>query len=325
VKPASPALLLAVLLLAGCGGRQSTLRTDSAPAGRIEHLWWIMFVGSTVVCAVVFVLVLAAVLRGRGTRAPSQTDSRGARGLMLFGGAVVPFVVLVALFVLILRTLPSTAQPTPGSASLRIDVIGHEWFWEVRYPQQHVVTANEIHIPAGRPVEVHVSTNDVIHSLWVPGLNRKMDTIPARDNRLLIDARHPGVYRGQCAEFCGLEHAKMGLLVFVDTRDHFRRWLAEQEKPAATTSGRGFEVFNEYGCSGCHTIRGTQAQGRLGPDLTHLASRTTLAAASIPNRRGDLGAWILDPQHVKPGNKMPGIDFNGPDLKALLDYLETLR
>ena len=325
MRPASPALLLAVLVVAGCGGRQSTLRTDSAPAGRIEHLWWVMFVGSAVVCAVVFAIVLVAVLRARGTHAPAQQDSRGARGMMLVGGALAPLIVLVALFVLILRSLPSTAQPTPGSASLRIDVVGHEWFWEVRYPEQHVLTANEIHIPAGRTVEVHVSTADVIHSLWVPGLNRKIDTIPAHDNRVLIDARRPGVYRGQCAEFCGLQHAKMGFLVFVDTPDEFRRWLAGQERPAATTGGRGFEVFDEYGCSGCHTIRGTAAQGRLGPDLTHLASRTTLAAASIPNSRGSLAGWILDPQHVKPGNKMPGFAVNGPDLQALLDYLGSLR
>ena len=325
MRPASPALLLAVLVLAGCGGRQSTLRTDTAPAGRIERLWWVMFAGSAVVCAVVFVLVLVAVLRARGTRPPSQEDGPGARGLMLFGGAVAPLVVLVALFVLILRSLPSTAQPRPGSASLRIDVVGHDWFWEIRYPDQHVTTANEIHIPAGETVEVHVSTGDVIHSLWVPGLNRKIDTIPAHDNRVLIDARSPGVFRGQCAEFCGLEHAKMGLLVFVDPPDEFRRWLAGQEKPAAGAGGRGVEAFDLYGCSGCHTIRGTAARGRIGPDLTHLASRTTLAAASIPNRRGYLAGWILDPQHVKPGNRMPGSDVNGPDLQVLLDYLGSLR
>jgi cytochrome c oxidase subunit 2 len=323
VRPASPALL-GVLLLAGCGGRQSTLRTDSAPAGKIENLWWIMFTGSAIVCGVVFALVLVAVLRARGRREPAHEDGRRTTALVLFGGAVIPFVVLVALFALILRTLPSTAQPEPGQASLAIQVVAHQWFWEVRYPGQHVVTANEIHIPAGRAVEVVATTGDVIHSFWVPGLNRKIDTIPAHENRILLEARRPGVYRGQCAEFCGLQHAKMGFLVFVDTPDRFRAWLAEQERPAAG-SAQGLGAFVGYGCSGCHTIRGTQAQGRLGPDLTHLASRTTIAAVSIPNTREYLSEWIRDPQHVKPGNKMPGFALQGAALGQLLDYLQSLK
>jgi len=326
VRRATPALpLLGLALVAdGCGGRQSTLRTDSSASHRIAHLWWVMFIGSAIVFGVVTVLVLAAVLRSHGDREPSREDSRSAKGLVLLGGFLVPLAVLIALFVLILTSMPISAQPRPGRSSLVVDVTGHQWFWEVRYPAQHVVTANEIHIPAGKSVEVDVSTADVIHSFWVPGLNRKIDTIPDRDNRVLLRADSPGVYRGQCAEFCGLEHAKMAFLVFVDPPDRFRAWLANQQKPAATTTGPGEQVFVSN-CAGCHTISGTPARGTIGPNLTHLASRTTIAAGTIPNNPGYLAGWILDPQHVKPGNKMPGIDLTGGRLQSLLQYLESLK
>jgi cytochrome c oxidase subunit II len=319
----APPIIALVLLAGGCGGRQSTLRTDSPASEKIDHLWWIMFVGSAIVFGVVTVLVLGAVLKSRGSDAPS-TDDRRAKRLVLIGGAIVPLGVLVGLFVLILQTLPATAQPRRGSAALEIDVVGHKWFWEVRYPAQHVVTANEIHIPAGERVGVTVTTDDVIHSFWVPGLNRKMDMIPGRENRVLLEARRPGVYRGQCAEFCGLQHAKMAFLVFADPPARFRRWLANEERPARATGSAGQRVFLSSACAGCHTIRGTRAQGKVGPDLTHLASRTTLAAASIPNDPGDLAGWILDPQHVKPGNKMPGLDLRAR-LQPLLQYLEALK
>jgi cytochrome c oxidase subunit 2 len=314
-----------VLALAGCGGRQSTLRTDTPAAGKIAHLWWIMFVGAAIVFGVVLMLVVLALLRSRGMRPAEQTDGRGSLGLILFGGAVIPLFVLVGLFVLILNALPSTAQPKPGAAQLTIRVVGHDWFWEVQYPEQHFTTANEIHIPAGRAVDVHVKTGDVIHSFWVPGLNRKIDAIPERDNHILIQARKPGLYRGQCAEFCGLQHAKMGFLVFVDPPGRFRSWLAGQSRPAARGGAPGLQVFRRSGCSGCHTIRGTGANGKLGPDLTHVASRSMLAAATIPNTPGDLAAWIVDPQHVKPGNKMPALDVRGADLQQLLEYLESLK
>jgi cytochrome c oxidase subunit 2 len=200
--------------------------------------------------------------------------------------------------------------------------VGKQWFWAVRYPEQHITTANEIHVPVGVPVEVVAVTDDVIHSFWVPRLNRKIDMIPGRRNRLRIEADRAGVYRGQCAEFCGLQHANMAFYVIAQSRRDFERWV-EREQQTPQRGAPGERVFVDTGCGGCHTIRGV-SNGTIGPDLTHVGSRTTLAAGTIPNRKGYLGGWILDPQHVKPGNKMPGLPLSGRDLQELLDYLESL-
>ena len=322
MRRASPLLALA-LLVAGCGGSQSTLRPNSDASSSIEHLWWVMFIGAAIVCAVVTMLVLVAVLRSRAERAPDGDDRR-AQGLVLLGGFLVPLVVLVALFALIVSDMPISAQPRPGSADLTVHVVGHQWFWEARYPGG-AVTANELHVPAGRPVEIALTTDDVIHSFWVPGLNRKIDAIPGRTNRLLLEAREPGVYRGQCAEFCGLQHANMGFLVFVDRPDAFSRWLARERGPARIRAGPGVEAFAAGACAGCHTIRGTPAQGKVGPDLTHVASRTTLASLAIPNNPAYLASWIADPQHLKPGNRMPRIALSGAQLQRIVAYLEELK
>ena len=317
------------VLAASCGGsRQSTLEPESHAASRIDHLWWIMFVGSAIVFAVVLVLLLAAVLRGRARDRPLERDTAFATRLTVTAGAIVPLVVLVGLFVLTVRTLPATSAPR-GPTALTVEVRGHQWFWEVRYPGHNAVTANEIHIPARTRVKVVVSTVDVAHSLWVPRLNRKIDMIPGRRNTVLLDARRPGVYRGQCAEFCGLQHANMAFLVVAEDPARFRAWLARESRPAATPasagSRRGLAVFLGAGCGGCHAIRGTAARASFGPDLTHLASRATLAADTIPNNTGSLAAWISDPQHFKPGNKMPALHLAGDDFQALLAYLQGLR
>jgi cytochrome c oxidase subunit 2 len=313
--------------LAGCG-KQSTLDPASPPARDIAQLWWVMLIGSALVFAVVTLLLIVAVLRGRARRAPEMEDTPGSRRLVLLGGFAIPLVVLCALFALTLSTLPATSAPR-GRTDLTVLVIGRQWFWDVRYPGRKAVTANEIHIPAGRPVKLEVTSADVIHSFWVPRLNRKIDMIPGRVSSILLQADRPGSYRGQCAEFCGLQHANMAFLVMADPPDRFRAWLAAESKPARPPATdelrRGRDLFFSAGCSGCHTIRGTGAVGHIGPDLTHLAGRLTLAADTIPNGRGYLGGWILDPQHVKPGNRMPGLDLSGPDLQSLLDYLETLR
>jgi cytochrome c oxidase subunit 2 len=252
------------------------------------------------------------------------------RGLVVTFGIVIPIGVLVPLFIVAnLVVLPDTAAPDPRSTRMTIEVVGHQWFWEIRYPGTKAVTANEIHIPVGERVNVVATTADVIHSLWVPQLNRKIDMIPGRRNRILLYAKKPGVYRGQCAEFCGLQHANMAMKVFADPPDRFRSWLANMaaDRPAPRTASerRGEQVFLSNACSSCHTIRGTSAVGKVGPDLTHLATRTTLAALTIPNTKGYLGGWILDPQHIKPGNKMPALSLKGTDVQNLLAYLESLR
>jgi cytochrome c oxidase subunit 2 len=311
-----------VLLCAGCGSnRQSTLAPHSKPAGEIATLWWSMMIGAWVVFGVVVMLLAVAFLRRRAAPAPPE-DARAKR-LILVGGGLAPVVVLSVLFAFAVRTLPATSAPK-GKEALTVEVIGHQWWWEIRYPGTAAVTANELHIPARTDVRLEVRTDDVIHSFWVPELNRKIDLIPGRTNSILLRADRVGTYRGQCAEFCGLQHANMAFFVFADPPARFRAWLARESRPAAVR-GNGAAAFVGVGCGSCHAIRGTEARADVGPDLTHVASRTTLAAATIPNDRSHLAAWIADPQHVKPGNHMPNLDLEGPEVQALVDYLERLK
>jgi cytochrome c oxidase subunit 2 len=205
---------------------------------------------------------------------------------------------------------------------MTIDVVGRRWFWDVYYRDGRVRASNEIHVPVGVPVEVRVRTEDVIHSLWVPRLTRKIDMIPGKESSVVIDAREAGVYRGQCAEFCGLEHARMAFLVVADPPARFEQWLEREAQPA-TASGAG--AFVEAGCGGCHTVRGTSASSRYGPELTHVASRRTIAAGTLSNTRESLARWLRDPQRVKPGNRMPVLGLSDLELERLLDYLERLR
>src|SRR5436190_14909164 len=213
---------------------------------------------------------------------------------------------------------------------MTVRVVGHQWFWEVRYPGTKAVTANEIHIPARTRVNVVGKTADVIHSFWVPELNRKIDLVPGATTRVLLEADEPGVYRGECAEYCGLQHAHMAMYVIADPPDRFRAWLAGQARPARRprpgVAGQGARLFTSAdACSGCHTIRGTNAQGDVGPDLTHVASRLTLAAATLPNRPDDLLRWISEPQHVKPGARMPDLSFSDAQFRDIAAYLRGLR
>jgi cytochrome c oxidase subunit 2 len=278
----------------------------------------------------VFLLLLSWVRRRREGLPFVGGGESAETGVVLFFGIAVPIVSLVVLFAVAdLVVVGKTDAPAASTTPMTIEVTGRQWFWEVRYPGSPAVTANEIHIPVGTRVNVIATTADVIHSVWVPQLNRKVDMIPGRANRMLWVADKPGRYRGQCAELCGLQHAHMALEVVAEPPGRFRAWLRDMAAPrrAPTTAPerRGEQVFLSQACSSCHTIRGTSARGDIGPDLTHVASRTTLAALTIPNRPGYLGGWILDPQHIKPGNKMPGLRLAGPDFRALLGYLESLR
>jgi cytochrome c oxidase subunit 2 len=203
---------------------------------------------------------------------------------------------------------------------MTVRVTGHQWWWEVRYPGSGVVTANEIHIPVETKVTALVTTDDVIHSFWVPELNRKVDMIPGLTNRLLLVADKPGVYRGQCAEFCGLQHAHMSVDVIAEPKAKFDAWLAQNARPATHAS-----ALFARNCSGCHQIRGTAAKADVGPDLTHFASRRSIAALTLPNTPANLREWLRDPQHVKPGNRMPDLPLKDAQLAALQRYLESLR
>jgi cytochrome c oxidase subunit 2 len=310
---------------------QSPLAPHSGPAHDISTLWWWMLAIAAVVFAGAVFLIVLSVIRRRREGLPflGQNEQATGRLVILFGIAI-PVVVLVALFVVAnLVVVPQTSAPAASSTSMTIDVIGHQWWWEVRYPGTTAVTANEIHIPARTRVNVVGTTADVIHSFWVPELNRKIDLIPGKPNRVLLYASKPGTYRGQCAEFCGVQHAHMSMLVIADAPAAFHSWLTNMERPAAApttpVAQAGQRVFLSNACASCHQLRGTAAGGTIGPDLTHMMTRSTLAALTIPNRKGYLGGWILDPQHIKPGNRMPGLNLEGTDFRNLLDYLESLR
>ena len=320
-------LALPVLVLAGCGSKQNALDAHSTAARGISSLWWNMLAGSVLgLGIVVLILFLAWVRRNRPGFPGVRDGDRAAFGVVVGLGLVVPAIVLATLFVagdiFLVRTTSPPAANAAGidKPALTVRVTGHQFWWEVRYPGTTVVTANEIHIPARANVEVLVHAADVIHSFWVPQLNRKIDVLPEQVNRVLLYADRPGRYRGQCAEFCGLQHAHMSFYVFADPPARFRAWLARQKKPAHAQS----RLFDEK-CGSCHTIRGTPANGSAGPDLTHVGSRTSIAALTLPNTPVRLAEWIRDPQRVKPGALMPTLPLTRGQVSALVAYLEARR
>ena len=317
--------------LSGCGGEQSALEPRSGPARDIATLWWWMLAVAAVVFAGAVGLLVIAWLRRRREGAPVVGEREGFNlGMVVLFGMGVPAIALIGLFVVAnFVVLPGTDAPAASRSQMTIEVTGAQWFWEVRYPGSGVVTANEIHIPARTRVTVVATTADVIHSFWIPQLNRKIDMVPGRRNRVLLYADRPGRYRGQCAEFCGLQHSHMAMYVIAESAERFRAWLAQQARPAVAPAGaleqRGEGVFMDHQCASCHTIRGTPAAGGVGPDLTHVGRRTTLAALTLPNTRRELAAWIRDPQYFKPGNRMPALDLDRSEIDAVAAYLEGLE
>jgi cytochrome c oxidase subunit 2 len=327
----SGAGVLAVLslLLSACG-RQSTLSPRSPGTHQISLLWWWMLAASVVVFLGAMVLLALAWWR-RGTPGLPLFGEREEinRGLVLMFGIGIPIVTLTALFgVANIYVIGNTEAPDPRTTTLRIDVIGHQWWWEIRYPGTQAVTANEIHIPVNTRVNVVATTADVIHSFWVPQLARKIDMVPGRQNRVLLYASRRGTYRGQCAEFCGFQHANMGLNVVAQDASEYSAWLTSVARPALSPLGAtaqvGKRTFMSSQCASCHQIRGTPAQALVGPDLTHLESRSTLAAGQIPNDPTHLAAWVSNPQGIKPGTRMPNLGLSQTQLRAIVAYLETL-
>jgi cytochrome c oxidase subunit 2 len=317
-------------LSAGCG-QQSILNTHSPQAHNVMLLWWWMLGVAVIVFAGAATMLIVAYFRRRTRGLPFLGEREGiAERMVLAFGIGVPAVCLVVLFgfsdVYLVR---QTSPPAPRSTAMTIDVIGHQWWWEVRYPGTTAVTANEIHIPARTRVNVVATTQDVIHSFWVPALNRKIDTIPGRRNRILLYASSPGVYRGQCSQFCGFEHADMGLYVIAQSPTRFRAWLANMasaaRKPPTAEERAGEQQFMGDQCASCHRIAGTTAEGDIGPDLSHVASRKTLAALTIPNTPKELAAWIHNPQAIKPGVRMPDLGLAWKQVDEIAAYLETLH
>jgi cytochrome c oxidase subunit 2 len=328
-------VLAPVVAAAGCGGDPpSMLGPASREAERVEWLWWVMLWTSTVAVVVVTVFLLAAVRRRHRDPGLGEVDTRpvawGGRFVVL-SGVVATGIVLAATFVVTLVVLDDLAAPSEEEA-LRIDVVGNNWWWEVRYPNG-AVTANEIHIPVGRTVELRLPTADVIHSFWVPELQVKEDNIPGADNSLWLEADRAGRFRGQCAEFCGLQHANMRLLVEAEPPREFRAWLADQARPAdepASGPGgrearRGRRLVETSSCAGCHTVRGTSADGELGPDLTHLADRRTIGAGVLPLTRATLTAFVANAQEDKPGATMPPTELTPDQVDAVVTYLMGLE
>ena len=301
---------------------QSTLNPASHAADKIVQLWWILFSVSVVVFMVVVALLLVGALRRRGGGDPDRSKSRGSTRFVAIAGVAVPAIVVIALSFASVATLPAVA-PAGKNAKMTIEVVARQWFWDVYYRGGAVRTSNEIHIPVGEPVEVRVRSTDVIHSLWVPRLNRKIDVIPGQENAVVFDANKPGTYRGQCAEFCGVEHGMMALLVIAQPAPQFAQWLAHQAQPAP--SSPGLQAFVGIGCSGCHEISGAPQRSRYGPDLSHFGSRRTIGAGTFANTPENLAAWIRNPQSLKPGNKMPDLGLPESEIQILVRFLEGLK
>jgi cytochrome c oxidase subunit 2 len=303
---------------------QSALDPASAAASLIHQVGVVLGIGT----AAIFVLVMALVLYG----AVSGPRRVNARAWIVGGGLVFPGVVLLALFVYALN-VGHALSVAPGRAA-DIEVTGRMWWWDVRYRDgasgAWIATANELYIPVGRPVELALRSEDVIHSFWVPALAGKVDMIPGRVNRLVLHAREAGVFRGQCAEYCGMQHSWMALYVVAVPEDEYRAWLEGQAAPAREPDNaalrRGRDALLRENCGTCHAIRGTSAAGTLGPDLTHVGSRSSIAAGRLGNNTAALAAWIAGSQSIKPGNLMPSSNaFSGEELRLVAAYLESLK
>lgn len=329
-------LLLVTWSLTGCAGAPAIFDAAGPAAREINQLWWVLFGLGTAVYIGVIAYLLLALYRRRSSSSTTVANGGnvaspgwgGSIRTVIWGGIVLPALVLLVVYGFTLRTLWSLSARA-ADAEVTIDVIGHQWWWEVQYPDQSIITANEITIPVGQPVRVRLTSADVIHSFWVPELHGKLDLIPGRTNTFWIEADHPGEYWGLCAEFCGTQHAKMLFLVVAVAQPEFEQWLAAQQTPPAAPTTplaqQGQQLFLDKACAQCHAIAGTPATGRLGPDLTHLASRRTLAAGVLDNTVGNLGGWLIDPQHLKSGNLMPASSLTATELQAMLAYLQTLE
>ncbi|MFO1039658.1 MAG: cytochrome c oxidase subunit II [Geminicoccaceae bacterium] len=312
-----------LLLLAGCEGRQAVLAPMGPESRRIVELTDHLFIGGAAIFLLVMALLIVALAGGESVR-----RSLSSRAAVLVGGVAFPVVVLA---VMLVHTLGIAASLGSNEAQLRITVTGRQFWWEVRYPDHGIVTANEIHIPVGRPIELLLESGDVIHSFWVPALHGKRDMIPGRVNRLVVTADRPGVMRGQCAEFCGTQHALMALFVVAESEPDFQHWVERLGRPVAPPEDEflalGWEAFGRAGCGACHAVRGTPWQGRTGPDLTLVGSRLSLAAGTLDNSHATLAGWIGAPQALKEGARMPGFGavLDGRELRAVAAWLGSLQ
>jgi cytochrome c oxidase subunit II len=338
-------LLPCVLAASGCETLQSTFNTHGPAAHSISYLSAWMCVLFLVLTAIMWALFAIAFYKRRGTLAEHDPIAiGGGESWIAIGGIAIPLIVLTVIFVWglgLLRAFPIHGMH--GMANMRnmqmsmkpeIRIIGHQWWWEIEYLNDDVskefTTANELHLPVGIPVNIELETRDVMHSFWIPALHGKVDLIPGMKNYIRIEASDPGEYTGQCAEFCGTEHALMRLLAVAQPPEDYEAWLAAQRTPGAEpTSPQGVAGMQQFvggPCAMCHTIRGTTAGGRVAPDLTHIGSRKLIAANVYPNNNAYLEAWVTHAQSLKPDSQMPNLtEFSGKQLQDLVAYLRQLQ
>jgi len=315
----------------GCSGNQSMFNPQGPAARSIASLGWLMLS----VCVVIYVAVLVATAWALARRRQVRDDlpQTTRRLTAVVAGAVVLSALILLVFTVSTVVAGRGLTSPTGPGAITVDAIGHQWWWEFQYrdvtPSDFVTSPNEMHIPVGVPIHIKAMSRDVIHSFWVPNLHGKRDLIPGQVTNFWIQADSAGVYRGQCAEFCGHQHANMAFVVVAEPMDRFLAWIGHQRQPAdapvTDEARRGHDVFMQHTCIMCHTIRGTDAGARLGPELTHIGSRMTIASGTLPNTRGHLGGWVSDPQAIKPGVRMPPNPLPPDDLQAVIAYLRSLQ
>src|SRR6267143_236962 len=306
----------------------------STPAQSIFGLSIFVLAVTAAIFVVVFTLLAYSVVKFR-----KRSNDDGREPPQVYGSnqvevawTVIPILIVVALFMATARVIAAVQKVSPSANAIEVVAIGHQFWWEFRYPGLVVVTANELHVPVSDPSHptptfLKLLSADTDHSFWVPRLAGKTDLIPNRVNKMWIDPHETGLYVGQCAQYCGMQHSKMLLRVYVDSPEQFEQWIQKEKKPAQSSDAvnEGRRIFETTACINCHTISGTVADGRFGPDLTHLMSRDTIASGAAPNTPENLKTWIQEPDAIKPGSLMPAMKLNDHDLDALTAYLETLR
>ena len=315
-------------------GPTNIFAPQSTPAKSIFHLSLFVLAITGIIFVVVFTLLVYSLskFRERATSATTEPAQVYGSTQIELAWTIIPILIVVVLFLATARVLHAIQDaPMPANA-VQVIVIGHQFWWEYRYPQLGVVTANELHVPVSDPAHptptfLQLLSADTDHSFWIPELAGKTDLVPNHPNRMWMDPEHPGVFVGQCAQYCGTQHAKMLLRVSVDSPEDFARWVREQQQPAVSDErvAAGKRVLEATACINCHAINGTVANGRFGPDLTHLMSRTTIAAGAAQNTPENLRLWIQNPEAIKRGSLMPAMKLSDSDLDALVGYLETLR
>jgi cytochrome c oxidase subunit II len=338
--------LSCVAAVAACSTPQDYLHTAGPAAGGLAKLGWFTLVLFSAVSVIVWLLLLWIAVRRRGSlEAHAPIDVNQGQRWILIGGFAIPAAVLAIVFISTLETLSAypmaCADPVQAAASKvcatgvpQIRVVGQQWWFEAQYlfdpPAGNFTAPTEIHIPVGRPVDIELQTRDVIHSFWIPKLHGKVDLVPNLDNHIRIQADRPGLYQGECGEYCGEQHAHMRLQVMAQSAEEFQAWVSAQRaasvQPQSDETKMGRKIFEQAACVVCHTVRGTTAQGQYGPDLTHVGSRRYIAGGTLPNTTANLTAWVTHAQSFKPGARMPNItQFTGVQLRALVAYLQSLK